>query len=48
MTQENNETLPKSKKILITGTASFKGFRLAKKLLERYDNAVSFCERIAA
>lgn len=33
-------TLPKSKKILVTGTAGFIGFHLAKKLLERGDEIV--------
>jgi len=36
----NNSTLPKSKKILVTGTAGFIGYHLAKKLLERGDEVV--------
>ena len=35
-----NLTLPKSKKILVTGTAGFIGYHLAKKLLERGDEVV--------
>ena len=35
-----NSTLPKSKKILVTGTAGFIGYHLAKKLLERGDEVV--------
>ena len=35
-----NSTLSKSKKILVTGTAGFIGFHLAKKLLERGDEVV--------
>ncbi len=30
-----NSTLPKSKKILVAGTAGFIGYHLAKKFLER-------------
>ena len=36
----DNSTLPKSKKILVTGTAGFIGFHLAKKLLDRGDEVV--------
>jgi len=35
-----HSTLPKSKKILVTGTAGFIGYHLAKKLLERGDEVV--------
>ena len=35
-----NSKLPKSKKILVTGTAGFIGYHLAKKLLERGDEVV--------
>ena len=35
-----NSSLPKSKKILVTGTAGFIGYHLAKKLLERGDEVV--------
>ncbi|WP_226966473.1 GDP-mannose 4,6-dehydratase [Sulfurimonas sediminis] len=36
----DSSTLVKSKKILVTGTAGFTGFHLAKKLLERGDEVV--------
>ena len=36
----NNSKLAKSKKILVTGTAGFIGYHLAKKLLERGDEVV--------
>jgi UDP-glucuronate 4-epimerase len=35
-----NSELQKSKKILVSGTAGFIGFHLAKKLLERGDEVV--------
>ena len=36
----NNSKLPKSKKILVTGTAGLIGYHLAKKLLEYGDTVV--------
>lgn len=38
--EAQNTTSPKSKKILVTGTAGFIGYHLAKKLLERGDEVV--------
>lgn len=38
--EAKNTTSPKSKKILVTGTAGFIGYHLAKKLLERGDEVV--------